>query len=151
MLLRLTMCRKKITDQFSMCRKILLGFFFLTSSVVMADSSYRTPSSAIFSVFLSLVVVIGVIFFCAWMVKRINGFQVKHVGHIQLISSLMLGTKQKLIIVQVGKKQVLLGVTANNISSLMELDEVIAQEDMNKKEPLFKQILLKQNNPISHE
>jgi flagellar protein FliO/FliZ len=74
------------------------------------------------SMILSLLMVLVVIIISAVILKRFQG--VRHsINGLKIVTSLHLGAKEKLVVVQAGEKQLLLGVTAQQISLLETLDE----------------------------
>ena len=74
------------------------------------------------SMILSLLMVLVVIVISAVILKRFQG--VRHsINGLKIVTSLHLGAKEKLVVVQAGKKQLLLGVTAQQISLIETLDE----------------------------
>ncbi|WP_232300025.1 flagellar biosynthetic protein FliO [Colwellia sp. MT41] len=79
---------------------------------------------------LSLLMVLALIISCAFVLKRFN-FSQQGISQLKLITSLSLGNKERLIVVQVGEQQLLLGVTAQKISLLDKLSEPLAQQSIN--------------------
>lgn len=74
------------------------------------------------SMILSLLMVLVVIIISAVILKRFQG--VRHsINGLKIVTSLHLGAKEKLVVVQAGEKQLLLGVTAQQISLIETLDE----------------------------
>ena len=74
------------------------------------------------SMILSLLMVLVVIVISAVILKRFQG--VRHsINGLKIVTSLHLGAKEKLVVVQAGNKQLLLGVTAQQISLIETLDE----------------------------
>jgi flagellar protein FliO/FliZ len=74
------------------------------------------------SMILSLLMVLAVIIISAMILKRFQG--VRHsINGLKIVTSLHLGAKEKLVVVQAGEKQLLLGVTAQQITLLETLDE----------------------------
>lgn len=70
----------------------------------------------------SLLLVLVAIIAAAWLLKKLQvGGSVTN--HLKVVSSLNLGTKERLVVVQVGEKQLLLGVTGQQINLLDTLDE----------------------------
>jgi flagellar protein FliO/FliZ len=74
---------------------------------------------------LGLLLVLGLIFALAWLMRRVQragpgGNQV-----IQLLGSRALGPRDRLVLVQVGKEQVLLGVSPGSITALHVLNEPV--------------------------
>ena len=82
------------------------------------------------SMILSLFLVLGLIIVCALILKRFNLTQ-QSFSHLKVISTLGLGTKERLIVVQVGEQQLLLGVTNQQISILEKLSEPLVDQTMN--------------------
>ena len=80
------------------------------------------------SMIVSLLIVLAVIFVLALLLKRFNLVQNNHT-ELKVITSLMLGSKEKIVVVQVGEKQLLLGVTAQQISIISTLDKPICVEN----------------------
>ena len=74
------------------------------------------------SMILSLLMVLVVIIISAVILKRFQG--VRHsINGLKIVTSLHLGAKEKLVVVQAGEKQLLLGVTTQQITLLETLDE----------------------------
>jgi flagellar protein FliO/FliZ len=74
---------------------------------------------------LSFVLVLVSIFVCAWLLKktRMTPFgrsQLKVVGHLQL------GTRERVLVVEVGDQQYLLGATSTNINLIDKLDKPLS-------------------------
>ncbi len=98
------------------------------------------------SMILSLLMVLVVIVVSAVILKRFQGVQ-HNLNGLKIVTSLHLGTKEKLVVVQSGDKQLLLGVTAQQISLLETLDEPIVagqEKSLDIVESLAK--FLKQKN-----
>jgi flagellar protein FliO/FliZ len=75
------------------------------------------------SVVVALVVVIGFIFLLAWSIKKINPAGLQKNTVIKVLATQSMGQRERLVLVAVGDQQLLLGVTAQNISLLHTLDE----------------------------
>jgi flagellar protein FliO/FliZ len=82
---------------------------------VMANMN---PSSMI----LSLLMVLVLIFICALILKRFNLVQ-QGVSQLKMVASLPLGSKERVVVVQVGKQQFMLGVTSQQINLIETLPE----------------------------
>ncbi len=77
------------------------------------------------SMIVSLLIVLVVIVVAALILKRFNLVPTHH-GELKVVTSLMVGNKEKIVVVQVGEKQLLLGVTSQQISLLETLDKPIS-------------------------
>lgn len=72
-----------------------------------------------------LLFVIGLIFAFAWAMRRYMRLQNSVSGGLQIIGGLSLGVRERLILVQVGEQQILLGVTPTSISTLHVLAQPV--------------------------
>lgn len=79
------------------------------------------------SMILSLLMVLGLIVVSALVLKRFNIVQQGN-GQIKVLSSVPLGAKERLVVVQVGEKQMVLGVTSQQITHIETLSEPLAVE-----------------------
>ena len=84
-------------------------------------------SGQLLQLVLGLMLVIGLIFLLAWLVRRIQqSLPVKSSNQvISLLASQALGPRDRLLLVQVGKEQILLGLTPSTITPLHVLQEPV--------------------------
>jgi flagellar protein FliO/FliZ len=83
---------------------------------------------------LSLVAVLIVIYALAWLIKRNRGVQGLASLPIKTLAVLPMGVKEKIVLIEVGGKQILLGLTAHNINTLASFDEpILVVKDKNPK------------------
>jgi flagellar protein FliO/FliZ len=71
---------------------------------------------------MSLLIVLGVFFLCIWGLRKLNGLTVNGTQKMRLLGGLSLGMREKVILLQVGKKQLILGVTPGRIETLLVLE-----------------------------
>ncbi|MHA3738341.1 flagellar biosynthetic protein FliO [Pseudomonas sp. Eth.TT006] len=92
-----------------------------------------------------LLLVLGLIFFLAWLLRRVQQAGPAGKGQlIELISSRALGPRDRLVLVQVGNEQILLGLSPGTITALHVLKEPVQVPDTSEKAtPEFAQHLLK--------
>jgi len=84
------------------------------------------------SMILSLIMVLALIFISAIVLKRFNITQQKS-NQLNVIASLSLGAKERIIVVQVGEQQLVLGVCPQQISLLKNLEKPL---DIQEGRPL---------------
>ncbi|MGY3282606.1 flagellar protein FliO/FliZ [Pseudomonas fulva] len=72
-----------------------------------------------------LLLVVGLIFLLAWLLRRMQGSAVKGGHVIDIIGSRAIGPRDRLLLVQVGKEQILIGHTPGNIEALHVLAEPV--------------------------
>nr|WP_218583355.1 flagellar biosynthetic protein FliO [Pseudomonas atagonensis] len=92
-----------------------------------------------------LLLVLGLIFFLAWLLRRVQQAGPAGKGQvIELIGSRALGPRDRLMLVQVGNEQILLGLSPGTITALHVLKEPVPMPATTEKAtPEFAQHLLK--------
>jgi flagellar protein FliO/FliZ len=81
----------------------------------------------IMNVFGSLIVVLGLLFGLAWLYKKL-AIKLPGSNHVKIVSSVMLGPRERILVIEVQGKQRVLGVTANQINMLFELDQPLVND-----------------------
>lgn len=74
---------------------------------------------------LGLGLVVGLIFFLAWLLRRVQGAAPRGGQVIEIIGSRAIGPRDRLLLVQVGKEQILLGHSPGSIEALHVLAEPV--------------------------
>lgn len=91
---------------------------------------------------LGLLLVVGLIFLLAWVLRRVQQLNPRGTQVIKLISTQALGPRERLILVQVGSEQVLIGLSAGRITPLHVLKEPVHLPDSEPANPEFAQRLM---------
>ncbi len=78
----------------------------------------------------SLVLVIGVILFLAWLLKRMQVPAMGQQKGLRSVSQLPVGTKERIAVVQVGEEQFLVGITSQSIQTLAKLEKPLKEEEL---------------------
>ncbi len=108
-------------------RQLLILFVCLLSSKVfsaddgaevLAAASPVSTSNMIFQVLIALAIVTAAILALAWVVKRLGNTHLLQHRDLKILSTMPLGTREKVILIEVENQKILLGVTPSNISSL---------------------------------
>ncbi|MEJ2044277.1 MAG: flagellar biosynthetic protein FliO [Reinekea sp.] len=103
----------------------IVAVMLITGSALAADSSPMPASQNYLKVALVLIFIIGLIFACAWLVRRMSGGVGFNQNQMQVMSVLPLGTREKLMIIRAANEYLLIGVTTNGIQTLHRFDEPI--------------------------
>ena len=103
---------------------IFYSFCYLPNEAFAQTNSLSNPTS-ILSIFLSLLLVIGIVFALAYLMRRFNVTSSGH-GQLKVIASMAAGTREKIIVIEVAGEQHLIGVTSNQINHLTKLENPIA-------------------------
>jgi flagellar protein FliO/FliZ len=82
-------------------------------------------AASLAQVTLSLVLVLAAVFAAAWVVRRLRGFGKFGPGAIEIVADVAVGTKERAVLVQVGRQQLLLGVAPGRVSTLHVLPEPV--------------------------
>lgn len=93
----------------------------LKSNLGVTTTNYRpgpSSQSQLLKVMLALSGVLALIMGLAWVFKQFVQPMAQSAQKIQVLSSLSLGGKEKLVLTEVNGQQILLGVTAHGISAL---------------------------------
>jgi len=92
---------------------------------------------------LGLLLVLGLIFFLAWMLRRVQQAGPAGKGQvIDIIGSRALGPRDRLVLVQVGNEQILLGLSPGTITALHVLKEPVQVPSAEQASPEFAQRLM---------
>ncbi|KTC60482.1 flagellar assembly protein FliO [Pseudomonas fluorescens ABAC62] len=91
---------------------------------------------------LGLLLVVGLIFVLAWLLRRVQQVGPGNAQVIELIGSRALGPRDRLVLVQVGEEQILLGLTAGRITPLHVLKTPVNVEESKPAAPEFAQRLM---------
>jgi flagellar protein FliO/FliZ len=105
----------------------------------MNASSAVAPLSAgsFAQLFLSLLLVVGLIFAISWVLKRFRLAAPRGRGQMSVIDELTLGPRERIVLVRVGDAQVLLGLGTGGLVALTPLATPIEVKDGGVAAPAF--------------
>ena len=78
--------------------------------------------------FFGLFVVVALIFVLSFFVKRYGQLGASSELKFKVLTSLALSQRERLVLVQIGEKQVVLGVAPGHVSQVMELEQPLVDE-----------------------
>ncbi|PMJ91397.1 flagellar biosynthetic protein FliO [Vibrio sp. 10N.261.55.A7] len=78
----------------------------------------------------SLLFVIALIVVLAWALKRMRVPTMMNQKGLSIVRQISVGTKERIMIVQAGEDQFLVGVTSQSIQLISKLDTPITQEEL---------------------
>ncbi|KJZ33859.1 flagellar biosynthetic protein FliO [Pseudomonas sp. B21-040] len=116
-----------------------------TATVAAAPAVSSGVAGQLTQLVFGLLLVLGLIFFLAWLLRRVQQAGPAGKGQvIELIGSRALGPRDRLMLVQVGNEQILLGLSPGTITALHVLKEPVqVPGGTEKATPEFAQHLLK--------
>ncbi len=91
---------------------------------------------------LGLLLVVGLIFVLAWLLRRVQQVGSGNAQVIEMIGSRALGPRDRLVLVQVGEEQILLGLTPGRITPLHVLKTPVNVDQSKPATPEFAQRLM---------
>jgi flagellar protein FliO/FliZ len=76
-----------------------------------------------------LLVVLVIFAICVWAIKQLQRQQIGSGNRLHIVGGLSLGMRERIVLVQAGKKQLILGVTPSRIDTLhvLEGDDCLTQ------------------------
>lgn len=92
----------------------LLGSHACLAAATPAATPVAAPGSLggqLAQMVFGLLLVVGLIFFLAWLLRRLQSTAVKGGQVIEIVGSRAIGPRDRLLLVQVGKEQILIGHT----------------------------------------
>ncbi|WP_434604967.1 flagellar biosynthetic protein FliO [Pseudomonas sp. R1-7] len=126
---------------------VMLPFSVLAAEPVataaVAPASGSGMAGQLAQLVLGLLVVLGLIFFLAWMLRRVQQAGPAGKGQvIDIVGSRALGPRDRLVLVQVGNEQILLGLSPGSITALHVLKEPVQVPTTEQATPEFAQRLM---------
>ena len=88
-------------------------------------AAHAPSSPGLAGAFFALLLVLGLILGLAWLLKRMPGagLGIRPSEQLRVVSMLSVGAKERVMVIEVGKEQLLIGVTAGGITALHTLPE----------------------------
>ncbi|MDO6460385.1 flagellar biosynthetic protein FliO [Granulosicoccaceae sp. 1_MG-2023] len=96
------------------------------TSALAASSAGVSPGYFI-KLLAALVFVVAIFFAFAWVMKKINRLP-GGVQSLKVVSGLSLGSREKLLVVQVGDEQLLIGVAPGSVTCLHQLQKPLPEQ-----------------------
>ena len=105
---------------------LLLGGFFSQTLRAQSEPLAKASMEPLSSPYLlqltgGLLIVVVVILALAWLARKFNLNQHSQGGLIKIIAGLPLGTRDRIVLLQVGEEQILVGLTPGRIEKLHTL------------------------------
>ncbi|WP_426417582.1 flagellar biosynthetic protein FliO [Aestuariirhabdus sp. LZHN29] len=103
----------------------LPGIALGAEEVARATAPEVMSAASLMQVAGGLLLVVAIIFVISWLMRRVNGVNTGHGGKMKVLAGIALGARDRLVLVQVGDKQILLGASPGRINTLHVFDEPV--------------------------
>lgn len=70
---------------------------------------------------LVLILIIGIILLCAWFFRKLNGTSLGHSKLLNVVGSVAVGQRERVVIVEINDTWLVLGVAAGHVTKLHEM------------------------------
>jgi len=100
----------------------------LPATAAAAEVPMPLGPGDVFSVGAGLVLVIAAILLTGWLYRRTQSLRGSASGLIRIIASQPLGTRERVILLQVADQQLLVGMTSTQVQTLHVLEQPVAVE-----------------------
>ena len=117
---------------------ISLLFSQVSYAVVSADKSKEKVITSLTSepiglsnymqMFFGLFIVVALIFGMAWFMKRLGSVNGMAAGNLKVLGGISVGQRERVVLIQAGETQLLIGVAPGEIRTLHVLDELITNQ-----------------------
>lgn len=97
----------------------------MEESVSSLSTSGPITSSGILEMMSGLIFVVLLIFALAWLFKRMGSNSFGLGGVIRILAAMSLGNRDRIALIEVGEKQMLIGISPGRISTLHVFDEPV--------------------------
>jgi flagellar protein FliO/FliZ len=134
---------------------LFLALLFVAQLSYAQGAATTTPIGSgrhLVDVSLALMGIIGLIFAISWFVKRFSHGAFATNAHIKILSAMPLGTRERIVLIEAGGQQLLLGITSTNINTLHVFEapivvdsKVDTQSDFSRK----LMAILQQKSPLT--
>ena len=113
----------------------LVAFLLQTipDSVLAGDAPVKPivdplAGTNIVQMIVGLILVLILVFAIAWLLRRVGGVSLTGGGALKVISGMSMGARERVVLLQVGEEQLLLGVSPGRVQTLHVLEKPIEVE-----------------------
>jgi flagellar protein FliO/FliZ len=121
-----------------MNRLIIALLVALTTPAVFAQNPSSSKGPLITSpigvgdflqMLIGLIIVLGIIFAMAWLIRRMGHVPVRMQGALKVLCGISVGQRERIMLIQVGEQQLLVGIAPGQIRTLHVLAHPVGLHD----------------------
>lgn len=123
-----------------MYRMLFSVILFMSSTMVQAATPQSTGNGPLVTnpigignflqMAFGLLIVVGAILAMAWAIRRMGYVQARVSGAMKVLGGVSLGQRERVVLMQVGEQQLLVGIAPGNIRTLLVLDKPVAIDEI---------------------
>lgn len=91
-----------------------------------AAHSLSSGAPSMVSVLLAMIAVIAAIYASVWGIKRLGGLHLQGNQQLKMLGGIMVGPKERVVLIEVEGQRLLVGVAANGVSLISQLPDKVA-------------------------
>lgn len=119
----------------------LIGLLWLTlvscgslaqeAAAVVSKETAKVPAAipGVGQIVISLALVVGLVILLAFLYKKMQ-LRMPGSKHFKVVATLNVGTRERLLVIEMQGKQRVIGVTASNVNFLFELETPLTEEKL---------------------
>jgi len=97
-----------------------------TSEVAAQSSTASDPGSGLWQLFLGLGMVLAMLAGSLWLLKKLVAPRGENAGLLRVVGATAVGTRERVVVVEVGGTWLVLGVAPGQVSALAEVPRQVA-------------------------
>ena len=107
---------------------------FISPAVAAENISNEISASVYLQAFLSLIFILGILFFATWILRKVSGGQGFGNQKIKVIGGVALSPREKIVLLQIADECLVVGVVPGQIRTLHQvaLDKVCSPEEIDE-------------------
>ena len=110
----------------------LIGDFLTKQGIELfypiTDKNYRFPINISSGGIIEYIISFILVFAIAWLLRRVGGVSLTGGGALKVISGMSMGARERVVLLQVGEEQLLLGISPGRVQTLHVLEKPIEVE-----------------------
>ena len=119
----------------------LAGSVFATTESAMPATVQPNYVTDIARIAAYLIFIILVILLSSWFLRKFGKLQLSSMGNVKILDTIAVGTREKMLLIEVGETQLLIGVCPGSIRTLHRLDKPL--EVAQKQIPSIRSLAMK--------
>lgn len=115
---------------------MILFDLFISPAIAAESVSSEISTSVYLQAFLSLIFILGILFFATWILRKVSGGKGFGNQKIKVIGGVALSPREKIVLLQIADECLVVGVVPGQIRTLhqLPLDKIYSQEEIKQQQ-----------------